>query len=55
VAPVNQEATRPLREKEDQGVVVDITITPKGIAIGEHIEYQFHPLSGIIRGMRLIN
>jgi hypothetical protein len=49
-APANQEATGPLREKEDQGVIIDITVTPKGIPIGENTLYQVRPLSGSIIG-----
>jgi hypothetical protein len=56
VAPTNQEATGPLREKEDQGVIEDITITPKGIPTGDHIEAQVHPLSrSIIGGLGWMN
>jgi hypothetical protein len=51
VDPTNQEATRPLREKEYQGVVAYITITPKDIPIGENTTTQFHILSGSIRGL----
>jgi hypothetical protein len=52
VAPTNQEAIGPLRKKEDQGVVTDITINPKGIPIGENTTSQVHPLSeSIIRGL----
>jgi hypothetical protein len=55
VAPTNQEATRPLRKKEDQGMVVEITITLKGNPKGENIEAQIHPLPGSIRGMGWMN
>jgi len=48
VAPTNQEATRPFRKKEDQGVVAEITITPKGIPIGEHTLAQVNILLGSI-------
>jgi hypothetical protein len=50
VAPTNKEATGPLREREYQGVITDITITPKDIPIGEHIEAQFLPFLGNIGG-----
>jgi hypothetical protein len=56
VAPTNQEATGPLMRKEEQGVVADITITPKDIPIGEHTTAQVHLLSGsIIRGLGWMN
>jgi hypothetical protein len=47
----NQEVTGPLRRKEDQGLVEDITNTPKRIHIGENTVSQVHPLLGIIIGM----
>jgi hypothetical protein len=43
---------RSLMRKEEQGVVADITITPKGIPIRENTTTQVHLLSGsIIRGL----
>jgi hypothetical protein len=39
------------RRKEDQEVVVGITVTPRSILIREHIATQVHPLSGSIRGL----
>jgi hypothetical protein len=51
VAPTNQDVTGPMRRKEYQGVVADITSTPKSIPIGEHTVAQAHPLSGNIRGL----
>ena len=41
----------PLRRMEDQGVVADITITPKSIPIGDHTVAQEHPLLGSIGGL----
>jgi hypothetical protein len=56
MAQENQEAIGLLRRKEDQGVLADITITPKGIPIGENTTTQVHPLSGsIIRGLGWMN
>jgi hypothetical protein len=49
------EATGPLRKKEDQGVVADITITPKGNPKGGHIAAQVHPLPRSIRGLGWMN
>jgi hypothetical protein len=48
VAPENQEATGPLKIREGQGVVADITTTPKIIIIGDHTISQVHLLSGSI-------
>jgi hypothetical protein len=44
MAQANQEVIGILMRKEDQGVLVDITITPQGIPIGENIAAQVHPL-----------
>jgi hypothetical protein len=55
VFPTNQEAMGPLSKNEDAGVIKNITITPKGIPIREHIAAQFHPLSRIIEGMGCMN
>jgi hypothetical protein len=55
VAPTNREAMGPLREKEDQGVVPEIIITPKGIPTIEHAKTQFHPLSRRIGGLVWMN
>jgi hypothetical protein len=41
--------------KEEQEVLADITITPRGIPIREYIESQVHPLSGSIRGLGLMS
>jgi hypothetical protein len=42
--------------KEEQGMLVDITITPQGIPIGENIIAQVHPLEGsIIIGLGWLN
>jgi hypothetical protein len=49
VAPTNQEATEPLRKKEDPGVIADITITLKDNLKGGHIATKVHPLPGSIR------
>ena len=46
----NREVTGSLREKEDQGVIADITITPKGIPTGEHTSTQVHPVLGSTGG-----
>jgi hypothetical protein len=34
---------------EEEEVLEDITITPQGIELGEHIVVRVHPLSGNIR------
>jgi hypothetical protein len=51
VAQVNQEETGLLMIKEEQEVLADITVTPRGIPIREHTKTQVHPLSGSIRGL----
>jgi hypothetical protein len=52
MAQENQEVTGPQVRKEEQEVLVDITITPQGIPIGENLVSKVHPLSGsIIRGL----
>jgi hypothetical protein len=35
---------------EEEEVLANITITPQGITLGEHIIVQVHPLLGSIRG-----
>jgi hypothetical protein len=39
----NQEVTGLMMRGEEQEVLADITITPQGIPLGEHIVAQFHP------------
>jgi hypothetical protein len=51
VAQANQEVTGLLMRKEEQEVLADITVTPRGIPIRENTTAQVHPLSGSIRGM----
>jgi hypothetical protein len=51
VAQENQEVTGLLMRKEEQEVLEDIVITPRGISIREKTTTQFHPLSGSIRGL----
>ena len=41
----NQEVTGFLMRNEEQEVLVDITITPRGIPIREHTTTQVHPIS----------
>jgi hypothetical protein len=38
--------------KEEQEVLADITITPRGIPIREKVAAQVYPLSKGIRGLR---
>jgi hypothetical protein len=49
MAQANRKVIGLLMRKEDQGVLVDITITPQGIPIGENIVAQVHTLLGSIR------
>jgi hypothetical protein len=42
-------------EERREGVVADITNTPKGIPIGEHTTVQVHPLPGSIGGLGWMN
>jgi hypothetical protein len=51
VNPFNQGATGSLMRKEDQGVIANITNTPKRIPIGDHTIAQVHPLLGNLRGL----
>jgi hypothetical protein len=51
VAQENQEVTGLLMRKEEQEVLADITITPRGIPIRDHTANQVHPLLGSIRGL----
>jgi hypothetical protein len=51
MAQANKEFTCLLMRKEEQGVLADITITTRGISIGEHTFSQTHPLSRSIRGL----
>jgi hypothetical protein len=55
VAQENQEVIGLLMRKEDPEVLVDIAITPRGIPIRRKKTYQFHPLSGSIKGLRWMN
>jgi hypothetical protein len=48
---VNQEVTGLMMRGEGKEVLGDITITPQGIPLGEHIVDQVHPLLGNIRGL----
>jgi hypothetical protein len=49
VAQANQKVTGLLMRKEEQGVLVDITITPRGIPIEENTTSEVHPLSGSVK------
>jgi hypothetical protein len=46
----NNEVTGLMMRGEEKEVLEDITITPKGIPLGEHTIFQVHPMSGSIRG-----
>jgi hypothetical protein len=51
VAQENQEITGLLMRKEEQEVLANITITPRGIPIRENTTDQVFPLSRSIRGL----
>ena len=56
MALANREAIGFPRKKENQGVITNVTITTKGIPIGENTSYQIHPRPGsIIKGLGWMN
>jgi hypothetical protein len=45
MAQENQKVMGLVMREEEQEVLVDITLTPQGIPLGENMVAQFHPLS----------
>ena len=50
-----QGVARPLREKEDRGVVADIIVAPQSILVRKHTVVQAHPLPKNTKDMEWMN
>jgi hypothetical protein len=55
VTQADQEVSEPLREKEDRGVVVDITVSPRSILARRHTVVQARPLPENTENMEGMN
>jgi hypothetical protein len=55
VTPVNQEVTGSLMRRENQGVLEDTIITPKGTPRGGHMVVQVHLLPKRIGDLEWMN